>query len=167
MNSFQQFVADALANTGWTPDVPRLETQDEWFVFTYANRRGKSSAYFTNEDSDAEFISIGWTKSNIYSILNIQDGDNKFHLANLQGTDRILGEVWKIPTDMLIELDGEERNQLRTKRIFAPISISKGRTVDAWIYTAHPKYLLTGGVKISKYTGYTWYGSENKYLEVV
>jgi gamma-glutamylcyclotransferase (GGCT)/AIG2-like uncharacterized protein YtfP len=166
MDDFQQFVADALANTGWSNDVPLLESQEEWFVFTYSSNRGKVSSYFTHPDSDAQFVSIGWTRSNIYSILKVEDGSKTNYLATLQGTDRILGEVWKIPTGTLLELDCDERNLLQTKRIRIPVSISQGQTVDAWIYTAHPKYLLDGGVRVSKYTGYTWYGSDTKFLEV-
>jgi hypothetical protein len=167
MDDFQHFIADGLAYTGWTDDVPLIETQNEWFVFTYGSTRGKTSSYFTHPDSESSFVSIGWTKNPLYSILNVEDDGVSRHLAVLQGTDRILGEVWRVCTDDLIELDCNERNLLHSKRIRIPVCISQGRVVDAWIYTAHPKYLISGGLRISKYTGYTWYGSEAKFLEVV
>jgi len=166
MNDFQKFIGDAISRTGWSNDVPLLETQHEWFVFSYSDKRGKQSGFFTHDESEAKFVSIGWTKNNLYSILNVEGKFGSKYLASLQGTDRILGEVWKIPTDMLLELDSDERNLLQTKRIRIPVSISQGRTIDAWIYLAHPKYLLDGGLKISKYSRYTWYGSDTKFLEV-
>lgn len=163
---FQRFIADSLASTGWSNDVPLLESQEDWFVFTYGGKRGKSSAYFTHESSETDFVSIAWTKSPIYSILNIYDKSEKHQLASLQGTDRILGEVWRVPTEKLLSLDSDERNLLITKRIKIPVCISKGRVIDAWIYTVHPHYLFKGGISITKYTGYTWYGTDTKFLEL-
>jgi len=165
MSDFSDFIADCRAENGWTPDVPLLDTQDDWYVFVYGKRRGKSSAYFTHANSEAEFVSIAWTKSDIYSILNIQDGDSELKLATLNGTDRILGEVWKVPTEKLIELDGDERNIMLTERIRVPVCIGARGVVSAWIYLAHRSYLLEGGLKISKYTGCTYFGSQ-KFLEI-
>lgn len=166
MNEFQIWLADAISDNMYTPDVPRLETQDFWFVFTYADRRGKSSSYFSN-DTEAQYLSIGWTDSAIYSILNVQAGTKNFYLADTSGTDRILGEVWSVPTEMLMDLDVDESNTHQTKRLQVPIKVAKGRIIPAWIYTAHPGFLRNGPVKISKYERYTWYGSNTKFLEIV
>lgn len=166
MTPFQTMIGDMLGDNSSTPDVPLLETQDYWPVFTYANKKGKLSPYFTHGESESEFYGIGWTSSNIYSILNVQIGTLNTHLADPSGTDRILGEVWVLPTQALMDLDCEERNTYRTKRILVPIRVAKGKTIDAWMYTAHPKFLRDGPVKISKYGRYTYYGSE-KYLEII
>lgn len=165
MKDFQRYMADLLSENGWTPDVPFLETKDTWFVFTYASRKGKVSSYFTHEGSESTFYSIGWTKSRIYSILNVETGGKTYQLASPQGTDAILGEVWALPTWKLLELDGDERNTMRTKRIMVPVTVSRGRTIDAWMYTAHPSFLRDGPVKISKFGKYTYYG-DNKFLEI-
>lgn len=165
MNELSYFISDAIASNVWTDDVPVLDTQDHWYVFTYGKRRGKSSAYFTHANSECEFVSIGWTKSDIYSILNIQDGKSEYQLANPMGTDRILGEVWKVSTDKLLYLDGDERNLLITRRLHIPVVIGSQGTVDAWIYLANPKYLLEGGITVSKYTGCTYFGSQ-RFLEI-
>lgn len=165
MTDFADFIADAIAEHGWTEDVPFLDTKDYWHVFTYSNRRGKSSSYFTHHNSEAEFVSIGWTRSKIYSILNVQDGKSEYSLATPSGTDQILGEVWKVPTERLLLLDGDERNLMVTKRIMVPITIGSVGSLDAWMYLALPQYLLTGGIKVSKYTGCTYYGSQ-KFLEL-
>jgi gamma-glutamylcyclotransferase (GGCT)/AIG2-like uncharacterized protein YtfP len=166
MSKFGQFLADAIARNGWTSDMPILEAQNEWFLFTYGGTRGKSSSYFTHPDSEASFVSIAWTKNPLYNILKVEDHGTSKYLANLQGTDKILGEVWKVPTSTILDLDSDEKNLLNAKRIRIPVCISQGRVIDAWIYLAHPKYLLDGGIKVSKYTGYTYYGSGTKFLEV-
>jgi gamma-glutamylcyclotransferase (GGCT)/AIG2-like uncharacterized protein YtfP len=166
MNEFALYVADALADCGWSNDVPVLETQDYWNVFTYSNRRGKVSPYFTHSNSDAEYTGIGWTCSSIYSILKVECKSGEFYLGSPAGTDRILGEVWSVPTEMLLDLDCEERNLLRTKRVMVPINLgaTKG-IVSAWMYQAHPGFLRDGGIKVSKYTTKTYYG-QNNFLEV-
>lgn len=166
MTPFQIWIGDALGDNNATPDVPVLETQDYWPVFTYAEKKGKLSPYFTHGDSDSEFLSIGWTNSAIYSILNVQVGSIHYHLADPSGTDRILGEVWVLPTEVLMDLDADERNLYHKKRILVPIRVAKGKTIAAWMYTAHPDLLRNGPVKISKYGRYTYYGAD-KYLEVV
>lgn len=160
MSDFSEFIGDAIVTSGWTSDVPLLETQDYWYVFVYGKRRGKSSAYFTHQDSEAVFISTAWTKSKIYSILNIQDGKSSHQLANTSGIDRILGELWKVPTDMLYDLDGDERNLLLTDRLQIPVVTSGGTEVKAWLYLINRKYLITGNLKIEKHTGVTYIGSE-------
>lgn len=165
MTTFQKFIADAISMNSWTPDVPRLETQDEWPVFIYSNMRGKFSSYFTHSESDATYAGIGWTNSKIYSILNVQKDDKLFQLASPTGTDQILGEVWMVPTEDLFELDSEERNLLYTKRVMVPVYMSRGKTIDAWMYTAHPKFLCEGGIKVSKYSKYSYYG-DYKLLEI-
>lgn len=165
MNEFQEFIADSITETGWTPDIPLLDTQDEWYVFVYGDRRGKKSGFFTHVDSDAQFMSIGWTKSTIYDILTVQDGNKTVHLANTSGLDRILGEVWRVPTDMLIDLDAEERHLLHTQRVTIPIVISGGVVVSAWIYLIDKSYLVSGGKSISKYTGVTYIGPQ-RFLEI-
>lgn len=165
MNEFQQYFADLLCNTMYTPDVPILESKDQWFVFSYDSKKGKLSSYFTNDESTSSFYSIGWTKSAIYSILNVDAAGKTYQLASPQGADQILGEVWALSTDRLIALDSEERNTMRTKRIMVPISVSKGRTVSCWMYIAHEAFLRDGPVKISKYGKYTYY-STNRYLEI-
>ena len=166
MNEFQMRIADMLAENCWTSDIPRLETQDFWYVFTYSEKKGKLSSYFTHDSSDSEFLSIGWTNSAIYSILNVSVGEKTLQLANPTGTDRILGEVWMLPTEVLLDLDCDERNLLHTRRVMVPIRISKGRTIDAWMYTVEPSLLRKGPVRVSKYSRYTYYGNE-KYLEIV
>lgn len=165
MNEFQSFIADAITDAGWTPDVPVLETRESWPVFIYGARRGKSSSYFLHDSSEAEFVSIAWTKSDVYSILNIETPKRIYQLSTVQGNDRILGEVWDVPTEQLYDLDSDERNLLITKRILIPVVISGAKTISAWHYIAHPKYLLNGNCKISKYTGCTYYGSQ-KFLEI-
>jgi hypothetical protein len=165
MGDFADFISDAISENGWTPDVPHLDTQDHWHVFVYNKRRGKSSGYFTHENSNAEFVSIGWTNSKIYSILNVQDGKTEYDLAVPHGTDQILGEVWKIPTEKLLSLDGDERNLLITNRIMVPVNYGGGLTIPCWAYLANPKYLLTGGITVSKYTGLTYYGNQ-KFVEL-
>lgn len=165
MSDFADFISDAIAYNGWTPDVPHLDTQDDWYIFTYNNRRGKKTGYFTYEGSEAEFVSIGWTNSAIYSILNIQDGKTEYQLSSPLGTDRILGEVWKVPTEKIFTLDGDERNLLITKRMMIPVNIGSRGVINAWIYNANSKYLLTGGIKVNKYTGCTYFGAQ-KFLEI-
>lgn len=165
MSELHKYVADLLADTQYTPDVPILQTKDQWFVFTYDSKKGKLSSYFTNDESTSSFYSIGWTKSSIYSILNVDAGGVTYQLASPQGNDQILGEVWALPTNRLIDLDTDERNTVRTKRIMVPITVSKGRTIAAWMYLAHDGFLRDGPVKISKYGKYTYY-STNKYLEI-
>lgn len=163
--SFAEFFSDSIADTCYTPDLPALETQDYWDVFIYDRRKGKLSGYLTNEDSDAEFISIGWTKSAIYSILNIQSEEAAYQLADSQGTDRILGEVWSIPTEMLLDLDSDLYCQIMTRRIRVPVVIGSKGVVDAWMYTTERNYLLRGGLTISKHTASTYYGAA-KFLEI-
>lgn len=165
MEDFSIFINDSIAESAWTPDVPVVESQDHWYVFVYGSKRGKSSAYFTYNDSDAEFIGIGWTKSSVYSILNIQDGKSEYQLADVLGTERILGEVWKIPTEMLYDLDSDELNQLVTRRLPIPVVVNGRIDISAWIYTTDRKYLLNGGLRISKHTGCTYYGDQ-KFLEI-
>lgn len=161
MTEFARFIADGIAETGWSNDVPLLETQDHWYVFTYANRRGKSSAYFTHENSEASFVGIAWTKSPIYTILKVETPKKELYLADLSGTDRILGELWKVPTHTLLDLDCDERNLLRTRRIQAPIHVGGRGDVSAWVYTIDRKFLVDGGAKVSKFTPRTYYGSES------
>lgn len=164
--SFQRFIADGLAVNAWTPDVPLIESQDIWPVFMYNNnKRGRFSSYFTHTDSDAHYFGIGWTNSKVYSILNVEKGEKSFQLATISGTDQIMGEVWGVTPEDLMELDGEERNLLYTKRILVPIYMSKGKTISAWMYIAHPKFLLDGGIRISKYAKYSYYG-DTKLLEI-
>ena len=165
MNEFQEFITESITETGWTNDMPLLDTQDEWYVFVYGDRRGKKSGFFTHVDSDAQFMSIGWTKSSIYDILIVHDGNKTLNLANTSGLDRILGEVWRVPTDMLVRLDGEERNLLRTERIAVPVIISGGVVVNAWTYIINKSYLVSGGKTISKHTGFTYIGPQ-RFLEV-
>jgi gamma-glutamylcyclotransferase (GGCT)/AIG2-like uncharacterized protein YtfP len=166
MTPFQTQIGDWIGENSSTPDVPFLETQDYWPVFTYSEKKGKLSPYFTHGESLSEFLSIGWTSSAIYSILNVQVGSTHYHLADLSGTDRILGEVWVLPTEVLMDLDCEERNLYHKKRIPVPIKVAKGKTILAWMYIAHPDLLRNGPVRISKYGRYTYYGKE-KYLEVI
>lgn len=165
MSDFAEFIDDSLAENGWTPDVPYLDTQDHWYVFAYNHRRGKTTSYFLTDDSSADFVSIGWTQSKIYSILNVQDGKSEYSLATPHGTDQILGEVWKVPTEQLITLDGDERNLLITKRLMVPINCGGNRILNAWMYPAFSKYLLNGGIKVTKYTGVTYYGSQ-RFIEI-
>lgn len=165
MEHVSTFIADALAENAWTPDIPVVESQEHWYVFAYGNLRGKSSSFFTNNDSDAEFVGIGWTKSAVYSILNIQDSRNERTIADIIGTDRILGEVWKAPTEMLLDLDVDELHQLVTRRLSVPIIVNGHQEINAWIYVVDRKYLINGGLKISKYTGKTYYGSAS-FLEI-
>jgi gamma-glutamylcyclotransferase (GGCT)/AIG2-like uncharacterized protein YtfP len=164
--NFQVWMADALSENNSTPDVPLLESQDYWPVFIYAGRKGKVYSYLTQKESEAEFLSIGWTKSNIYSILNVQVGSLNYQLADPTGTDRILGEVWVLPSDLVMDLDSYERNLYHQKRVLVPITVGKGKTIDAWMYTAHPDLLRNGPVKVSRYGRYTYYGPE-RYLEIV
>lgn len=165
MSSVNEFISDAIAENGWTPDVPHLDTQDHWYVFVYNKRRGKSSGYFTHAASNAEFVSIAWTNSSIYSILNIQDGKNDYQLATPKGNDRILGEVWKLPTERLLLLDGDERNLLATERVEIPVVIGSRGIVKAWVYLVEPRYLLQGGLKISKHTACTYIGTQ-RFIEI-
>ncbi len=165
MTRLSEFISDAIANNGWTHDVPHLDTQDHWYVFVYGKRRGKSTSYFTHDESNAEFVSIGWTKSAIYSILNIEDGKSEYQLSNPLGGERILGEVWKVPTERMLILDGDERNLLITKRMSIPVVIGARGVVDAFIYNAHPKYLLTGGIKVSSVKTFTYFGND-RFLEL-
>lgn len=165
MEDFSTFINDAIAESAWTPDVPIVESQDDWYVFVYGSKRGKSSGYFTNNDSDAEFIGIGWTKSRVYSILNIQDGKHEYQLADVLGTDRILGEIWKISTEMLYDLDSDELNQLVSRRLPIPVTVNGHQDITAWIYTTDRKYLLNGGIRISKHTACTYFGDQ-RFLEI-
>jgi len=165
MSELAQFMSDAFGDTVWTPDVPLLESQEDWYVFVYGSRRGKASSYFTGIDSDAEFTGISWTKSDVYSILNVEDGTYNYTLADVLGTNRILGEVWKVPTEMLMELDGEEQNQLVTKRIPIPVRVGGIQDISAWIYIADRKYLTNSNLLISKMTSCTYIGTD-RYLEI-
>lgn len=165
MNNFEYFVNDCIAENGWTPDVPFLDTRDDWYVFVYNNRRGKKSSYFTHDGAEAEFMSIGWTKSSIYSMLNVQDGQNEQYLITPHGTDRVLGEVWKIPTERVFDLDSDERNLMITRRLMIPVCLSKGHVVNAWTYIADAKYLIKGNLRINKHTATTYYGSD-RFIEL-
>lgn len=165
-DAFKQFIADAVSNNGWTPDVPFLETKDYWFVFNYFHRKGRLAQYFQHDSDEAQYLGIGWTQSAIYSILNVSAGGYDYTWADPSGSDRILGDVWALPTEAIIELDGEERNDFRTRRVLIPVNIGSGRIVSAWIYLANGNFLRDGPVKVSKYGRYTYYGKD-KYLEVV
>lgn len=166
MNKFQQFIADSLAFNGWTPDIPRLENQLSWYVFVYNSRRGKSSAYFTHTDSECSFRGIGWTKSSIYNILNIETSKAQYQLAHPSGTDRILGEIWEVPTSYIPDLDSDELNQLVSHRLLVPIEGPRGQVYPCWMYITDKNFLMKGGVRISKYVKYTWYGTDKKFLEI-
>lgn len=162
---FHKYLEDALSYNGYTPDVPELETQEAWPVFTYADRRGKSSAYFTHVDSECKFLGIGWTKSAIYNILTIEDGDKSYKLAHPAGADRILGELWMVHTEDLLELDSDEKNLLVTKRLKVPIVLPKHGVINAWMYITARDYLLHSRLKISKHTGCTYIGT-SRFLEI-
>lgn len=165
MDNFAAFINGAISESLWTPDVPVIESQDDWYVFVYNNRRGKSSGYFTHIDSDAEFVGIGWTKSNVYSILNVEDSTRTYQLADVTGTDRILGEVWKVPSEMLLDLDSLECNQLVSRRIPVPIIVRGSQEITAWIYTTRRSYLIEGGIRTSKHTACTYINNE-RFLEI-
>lgn len=159
--ALSEFCANAIAANGWTNDAPRLETRNEWYVFRYTKRKG---VLFDSSNKHGKFISIGWTKSKIYSILNIHKGASEWHLATPAGTDSILGEVWRLPTSQMYTLDCEENNTVTTRRILVPIEIGS-QTLLAWMYLADNAYLLRGGIHVMKVTSSTYIGN-NKYLEV-
>jgi hypothetical protein len=67
---------------------------------------------------------------------------------------------------MLLDLDCEERNLLRTKRVMVPINLGAAKGItSAWMYQAHPGYLRDGGIKVSLHTAKTFYGQQG-FLEV-
>ena len=163
---FSKFISDSLSYNGWTKDMPLLESQKEWYVFVYNKRRGKSSGYFAHTNSECEFVSIGWTKSQIYSILLVEENaSSTLHLASPAGKDRILGEVWKVPTEKLLTLDSDEKNTFLTKRIMVPVICGAKGLFSCWMYMADSHFLLRGGIKTSVHTGCTYIGTE-KFLEV-
>lgn len=165
MEKFSTFIADSLSEAIWTPDMPVIESQDDWYVFVYGDRKGKTSGYFTNGDSEAEFVGIGWTKSSLYSILNIETKDTTYRLADIIGTNQIIGEVWKVPSDMLLDLDSEELNQYVSKRLPIPIIVNGNQEILAWSYLANKKYLINGGIRVSRLNTYCYTGGKS-YLEV-
>lgn len=163
-DEFKDFISDAKSEHCYTEDMPRLLKKEWHYVFVYNHRRGKHSNYLRYEDG-AEFISFAWTKSCIYEILKVDTERKTFCLASLLGTEQLLGELWLISTETLLDLDADEANLLVTNRIEVSIELPNGQTIGAWIYIGNSRWLHQRESKITKYTGCTYVGSR-RFLEV-
>ena len=165
MTEFQEFIEDALANNIWTDDVPRIMLQEDWYVFAYDKKKATHSTYYNNNEDECLFVGNGWTKSSIYTILNIQDSKTESQLVDLAGKYKILGEVWKVSSSKLLMQDYDQCNLLKSKRLFVPITLRSGQTVNCWMYITDRDYLLKGNIKVSTIGRQIQYG-DTTFLEV-
>lgn len=161
---FQEFIEDSRTEYGWTDDLPLLMQHDYHYVFIYDNKRGKHSNYFlVNED--AEFFGNAWTKSKIYEILNVQTETKTYQLASLLGQDHLLGELWMIPTESLLDLDCDQSHLHVTKRLPISVMTGSGQTVGAWIYLVNSSWLDAGKYSTTRHTGSTYVG-DKRFIEL-
>lgn len=163
LTPFQEWFFDSRYENCWTPDVPLLETQDFWYVFVATDKRGKHSSYFTNPDSDATFAGWGYTTNPMYGILNVRmkDTHKTLHLLDIgvQGK-HVVGDVFCVDTEFLIDMDADERNLLQTRRIMTKVTMMatpKAEPISCWTYIGEPKFLNTPGLEITKFTHATNY----------
>lgn len=162
---FREFIQDALAEHMYTEDMPRLLMKDFHYVFIYNHRRGKSSNYLIAEDG-AEFISFAWTNSKIYEILKVETERKTYHLASVLGNDHLFGELWLLPTELVLNLDYDESNTLITRRFETSIALPTGKIVPAWIYVGNNKWLDRHKNQTTKQTAATYYGTK-RFIEVL
>jgi gamma-glutamylcyclotransferase (GGCT)/AIG2-like uncharacterized protein YtfP len=138
---FFNFCQDHRWEYCWTPDLPELETVDSHYVFVYGTRRGMNSNYFSTVNSDATFMGNYWTKSSIYAILKLPDSKDSLKVTPLlspTGKSQVIGDLYSIPTEEVLDLDADEHNDFITQRIKIPVTNGTW-TVMAWTYMIHPK----------------------------
>jgi gamma-glutamylcyclotransferase (GGCT)/AIG2-like uncharacterized protein YtfP len=138
-------LCEAVECINTSPDYPALAKWDSHYVFAY----GTLKAGFRRDRNLAgsKVVGVGYTKNHFEMFRTDTNQSFPVLLSNEAGrAHHIYGEVYKVPTWMMRDLDYIESNTFKYQRIRVPIDTlmdSKtgiSRQIYAWTYIGVPTY---------------------------
>lgn len=138
---FSDQLADSLeAISYFTQDVPLLECYENHYVFVYGTLKRNGPRHEILKDTPGtKWCGVGVTVDDRYDLL-INDPEEfngvfpiAFDRVSRQRDAKIKGEVWLVPTNLLIRLDQIEGNTYMFEREKRGIWVGQKR-IMAWVY---------------------------------
>jgi len=124
----------------WTHDVPYLNQFDNHYVFVYGSlKRGQKRGDLLTKSSKTKFCGIGVTESQEYEMLLHVNEDTRdnfpviFENISKTRNAKVKGELWLVPTDVLLHMDKLEGNGYLYDRTWTTIQVGTER-VHSFIY---------------------------------
>lgn len=139
---FAKWMQASLDDNYYTDDGPELFKKQFHYVFVYGTLKKGFSRFNTLANANAEPVGPAMTVGDNYIMYRT---DNKYPYPVILHTNvpstagRIQGEVWKVPTKLLFELDFIESNTEMYHRTEIPVEVLIGRDrkpvkMIAWAY---------------------------------
>jgi gamma-glutamylcyclotransferase (GGCT)/AIG2-like uncharacterized protein YtfP len=153
---FEPKIRDSLC---YSPDAAVVQRKQSHYVFIYGEyKKGFAASGIFN--LKPYFVCNGLTQESTFQLYQTPNASRALALVsttNPEYENRIQGELYHIPSSMLLKLDQSMANRVeyfRQKRLITCLSPHGGKSVVAWMYLGvwwHWREKMTGMVKSQKF----------------
>lgn len=143
-----EMIKETKRDNQFTHDIPSLDRMEWHYIFVY----GTLKSGFSNHDYiiDEEIISTGaTTERNTWELRELAGSNPKDSIPYMQYSGlpsrqgKVCGEVYRVSTKCICDIDALETNGTLYLRVFLPIIISTHtkQTVPMWTWIGNKSYL--------------------------
>jgi len=143
----------------YSPDAPVIQRKQSHYVFIYgAHKKGFAASRVL--DLKPYFVCNGLTQESTFQLYQTPTASRALALVsttNPEYDSRVQGELYNVPTSLLLKLDHDMANRVeyfRQKRLITCLSPCQGTSIVAWMYIGvwwHWRERMKGMVKSQKF----------------